>query len=242
MGERFNPAIAQDARANKLLAALPEAALQRLLPDLEYVDLGLGQVLHEVGETPAYACFPINTVVSLLYVMESGESAEIAIVGNEGMVGLSLFMGGGATSSRAVVQNAGQGFRLSARALEQERQHGSSLLYLLLRYTQALMTQMTLTGACNRHHSVHQQLCRWMLLSLDRLQGNELVMTQQLIANMLGITCEKVTENALDLHKRGLIDYENGTILVLDRKGVEKCSCECYLVVKKEYDRLLPAT
>ncbi len=242
MGKRFNPAIADDASMNRLLGALPKADLHRWLPELELVNLDLGQVLHEVGDTPTDAYFPINTVVSLLYVMDSGESAEIAIVGNEGMVGVSLFMGGGAASSRAVVQNAGQGFRLSVHALEQECQRGGPILYLLLRYTQALMTQMTLTGACNRHHSVHQQLCRWMLLSLDRLQGNELVMTQQLIANMLGITCEKVTESALELHMGGLIDYEQGTILVLDRKGVEKCSCECYSVVKKEYDRLLPGT
>ncbi|MCZ8254574.1 MAG: Crp/Fnr family transcriptional regulator, partial [Polaromonas sp.] len=178
----------------------------------------------------------------LLYVMQNGESAEIAIVGNEGIVGVSIFMSGGATSSRAVVQNAGLGLRLSARTLEHEFRKGGPMSQVLLRYTQALMTQMTQTAACNRHHSVHQQLCRWMLLSLDRLQGNELVMTQQLIANMLGITPQQATETAAGLQRDGLIEYERGTISVLDRQGIEKCSCECYDVVKKEYERLLPAS
>lgn len=241
MGERFNPAIATDARMNRLLATLPAVELQRWLPELEFVDLELGQVLYEIGETPRYAYYPINSVVSLLYVMKNGESAEIAIVGNEGIVGVSIFMSSGATSSRAVVQNAGQGFRLSAQTLKQEFDKGGKMVHVLLRYTQALMTQMTQTAACNRHHSLHQQLCRWMLLSLDRLQGNELVMTQKLIANMLGITSLQVTETAAGLQTDGLIEYQRGTIRVLDRKGVEKCSCECYEVVKEEYDRLLPA-
>lgn len=241
MGERFNPAIATDARMNRLLATLPAVELQRWLPELEFVDLELGKVLYEIGETPRYAYFPINSVVSLLYVMKNGESAEIAIVGNEGIVGVSIFMSSGATSSRAVVQNSGQGFRLSAQTLKQEFDKGGQMVHVLLRYTQALMTQMTQTAACNRHHSLHQQLCRWMLLSLDRLQGNELVMTQKLIANMLGVTSRQVTETAAGLQTDGLIEYQRGTILVLDRKGVEKCSCECYEVVKEEYDRLLPA-
>ena len=231
--------ICQDAKRNHLLSALPQEILEHWGPEFALVDLELGQVLYEVGETPDFAYFPVNTVVSILYVMENGESAEIAIVGNEGVVGVSLFMGGGATSSRAVVQNAGLAFRLPAAALMREFDKGGLVLTTLLRYTQALMAQMTQTAACNRHHTLHQQLCRWMLLSLDRLEGNELTMTQQLIANMLGITVDEVTESATDLTKQGLIDYSNGTIVVNDRKGVEAKSCECYSVVKKEYDRLL---
>lgn len=242
MGKRFNPVSAQEACRNGLLAALPEDDLLPWLPDLELVDLTLGQVLYEVGATPAHAYFPITSVVSLLYVMDSGESAEIAIVGNDGIVGVSLFMGGGATSSRAVVQNAGLGFRVTAAVLRRECERGGASLHRLLNYTQALMSQMTLTAACNRHHTLAQQLCRWMLLSLDRLHGNELVMTQQLIANMLGTTLEQVTESASGLHKRGLIDYRDGTITVVNRKGVEESSCECYFVVKDEYDRLLPSS
>lgn len=239
MGKNFNPISTQEVRKNGLLGALQDDDLRHWLADLELVDLVLGQVLYEVGEAPAYAYFPITSVVSLLYVMDSGESAEIAIVGNDGMVGVSLFMGGGATSSRAVVQNAGLGFRVTAEVLRRECDRGGATLHRVLNYTQALMSQMTLTAACNRHHTLSQQLCRWMLLSLDRLQGNELVMTQQLIANMLGTSLEQVQESAMELHTRGLIEYQEGTITVVDRTGVENCSCECYFVVKKEYDRLL---
>ncbi len=223
-----------------LLASLPEDVLQRWIPELEPVDMTLGQVVYEVGEAPDYAYFPTSTVVSILYVMKNGESAEIAIVGNEGVVGISLFMGGGATSSRAVVQNAGRGYRLNAQSLLREFTRGGPVMQLLLRYTQALITQMTQTAACNRHHLLDQQLCRWMLLSLDRLRGNELVMTPKLIGNMLGISSDGVQEGAAELEKLGLIAYNNGTIVVLDRPGVEARSCECYGVVRKEYDRLLP--
>jgi CRP-like cAMP-binding protein len=185
--------------------------------------------------------FPTTAIVSMLYVMENGASAEIAVVGNEGIVGVSLFMGGESTSSRAVVQSAGEGFRLSARAMKEEFNRGGPVLHLLLRYTQALITQMSQTAVCNRHHSLDRQLCRWLLLSMDRLQGNELVMTQELIANMLGVRREGVTEGALKLQRAGLIRYARGHITVLDRQRLEKRSCECYSVVKKEYDRLLPA-
>jgi CRP-like cAMP-binding protein len=184
--------------------------------------------------------FPTTAIVSLLYVMENGASAEIAVVGNEGLVGVSLFMGGETTPSRAVVQSAGQGVRLSARTLKDEFNRAGAVLHLLLRYTQALITQMAQTAVCNRHHSLDQQLCRWMLLSLDRLQGDELVMTQELIANMLGVRREGVTEAALKLQRAGLIRYARGRISVLDRAGLEERTCECYAVVKKEYDRLLP--
>lgn len=239
---RYDPLfqISQDAKRNHLLAGLPKNVLDEWCLELALVDLKLGQVLYEVGETPSHAYFPINTVVSLLYVMKNGESAEIAIVGNEGVVGVSLFMGDGATSSRAVVQNAGLSFRLPAFALKREFDKGGPVMNLLLRYTQALMAQMTQTAACNRHHPLNQQLCRWMLLSLDRLEGNELMMTQKLIANMLGVTLDQVAEVATNLSGQELIEYENGRIIVLDRPGVEACSCECYSVVKQEYDRLLP--
>jgi CRP-like cAMP-binding protein len=226
---------------NELLASLPPEEFHRWLPDLELVDLPLGQVLYESGTTLRHVYFPTTAIVSLLYVMENGASAEIAVVGKEGVVGISLFMGGETTPSRAVVQSAGQGFRLNARALKIEFNRGGPVLHLLLRYTQALITQMTQTAVCNRHHTLDQQLCRWLLLSLDRLQGNELVMTQELIANMLGVRREGVTESALQLQKAGLIRYARGHITVLDRKGLEKRTCECYAVVKKEYDRLLPA-
>ena len=240
MPHKLSSQICQDAKRNHLLAALPPALLEQWSQELVLVDLQLGQVLYEVGETPGHAYFPVNTVVSILYVMDNGESAEIAIVGNEGVVGVSLFMGGGATSSRAVVQNAGLGFRLPADTLLKKFNEGGPILTLLLSYTQALMTQMTQTAACNRHHSLHQQLCRWVLLSLDRLEGNELVMTQQLIANMLGVSNDQVIESAAELITQGAIEYANGTILVHDRKSVEARCCECYSVVKKEYDRLLP--
>ena len=200
----------------------------------------LGQVLYESGKTLSHIYFPTTSIVSLLYVMENGASAEIAVVGNEGLVGVSLFMGGGSTPSRAVVQSAGHGFRLKASAMKDEFDKGGPVLHLLLRYTQALITQMSQTAVCNRHHSLDQQLCRWLLLSLDRLNDNKLVMTQELIANMLGVRREGVTEAAAKLQKAGLIRYNRGRISVLDRPGLEKRSCECYAVVKKEYDRLLP--
>jgi CRP-like cAMP-binding protein len=200
----------------------------------------LGEVLYESGVTLSHVYFPTTAIVSLLYVMEDGASAEIAVVGNEGIVGISLFMGGESTPSRAVVQSAGQGFRLKAQVLKEEFNRAGPVLHLLLRYTQALITQMAQTAVCNRHHSLDQQLCRWLLLSLDRLQGDELVMTQELIANMLGVRREGVTEAALKLQSAGLIRYARGRITVLDRAGLEQRTCECYAVVKKEYDRLLP--
>ena len=225
---------------NHLLAALPDAEAQRWLPLLEPVDLPLGEVLYESGITLTHVYFPTTAIISLLYVMENGASAEIAVVGNEGVVGISLFMGGESTSGRAVVQSAGKGFRLKAHLMKQEFNRAGSVLHLLLRYTQALITQMSQTAVCNRHHSLDQQLCRWLLLSLDRLAGNQLVMTQELIANMLGVRREGVTEGALKLQHAGLIQYARGHITVLDRAALERRSCECYAVVKKEYDRLLP--
>ncbi|MGA2552591.1 MAG: Crp/Fnr family transcriptional regulator [Burkholderiaceae bacterium] len=231
-----------DPRTNHLLAALPEADWQRWRPQLEAVDLPLGQALYESGGAQSHVYFPLTAIVSLLYVMESGASAEIAVVGNEGIVGISLFMGGESTPSRAVVQSAGQGVRLRGSVIKGEFLASSTVLHLLLRYTQALITQMAQTAVCNRHHSLDQQLCRWLLLSLDRLSGNELVMTQELIANMLGVRREGVTEGALKLQKAGLIRYSRGHITIVDRVGLEKRTCECYSVVKKEYDRLLPVS
>lgn len=222
-----------------MLAALPDAEWQRWLPQLEWVDMPLGQVLYESGRTLSHVYFPSTAIVSLLYVMENGASAEIAVVGNKGIVDISLFMGGESTTSRAVVQSAGEGFRLKAKTIKDEFHH-APVLHLLLRYTQALITQMAQTAVCNRHHSLDQHLCRWLVQSLDRLQGNELVMTQELIANMLGVRREGVTEGALNLQKAGLIRYSRGRITVLDRPGLEKRACECYAVVKNEYDRLLP--
>ncbi len=230
----------QDPRANWLLAALPEAEWQRWLPLLEPVALPLGQVLYESGRTMSHLYFPTTAIVSLLYVLENGASAEIAVVGNEGIVGISLFMGGGSTPSRAVVQSAGHGFRLSSQAGQDEFNRAGPVMHLLLRYTQALITQMAQTAVCNRHHSLDRQLCRWLLLSLDRLAGDELVMTQDLIANMLGVRRESVTEAAMKLQKAGCIRYARGHVKVLDRSGLESRTCECYAVVKKEYDRLLP--
>jgi CRP-like cAMP-binding protein len=224
---------------NHLLAALPDAEWQRWLPQLECVAMPLGQVLYESGSTLSHVYFPTNAIVSLLYVMENGSSAEIAIVGCEGIVGVSLFMGGESTPSRAVVQSAGHGFRMASRAIKDEFK-SAPVLHLLLRYTQALITQMAQTAVCNRHHSLDQQLCRWLLLSLDRLPGMELLMTQELIANMLGVRREGVTESALNLQHAGLIRYARGRITVLDRPGLERRTCECYAVVKREYDRLLP--
>ncbi|WP_309682447.1 Crp/Fnr family transcriptional regulator [Polaromonas sp.] len=229
-----------DPKQNYLLASLPDAQWKRWLTDLEPVELPLGHVLYEAGGTMQYVYFPTTAIVSLLYVMENGASGEIAVVGSEGLVGVSLFMGGGSTPSRAVVQSAGNGFRLKADLMKDEFDKGGPVLRLLLRYTQALITQMSQTAVCNRHHSLDQQLCRWLLMSLDRLQGNELVMTQELIANMLGVRREGVTEGALKLQKAGLISYSRGRISVLDRPGLEKRTCECYEVVKAEYERLLP--
>ena len=230
-----------NAKENQLLAALPDSEFQVLLPDLESVDMSLGQVMYESGSTMAHAYFPTTSIVSLLSVMESGASAEIGVVGNEGVVGISLFMGGGSTPSRGVVQSAGRGFRLRSKIVKDQFDRSGPLMHLFLRYTQALITQMTQTAACNRHHSLDQQLCRWLLLSLDRLPGNNLRMTQELIANMLGVRREGVTEAALKLQRAGLIEYSRGHIEVLDRPGLEERSCECYKVVKDEYDRLLPA-
>jgi CRP-like cAMP-binding protein len=227
-------------RKNHLLAALPDAEWGRWLPQLEQVQMPLGQVLYESGVKMSHVYFPTTAIVSLLYVMEDGASAEIAVVGHEGIVGIALFMGGESTPSRAVVQSAGQGFRLRAQTIKDEFNRASPVLHLLLRFTQALITQMAQTAVCNRHHSLDQQLCRWLLLSLDRLQGSELVMTQELIANMLGVRRGGVTEAALELQKLGLIRYARGHISVLDRHGLEQRACECYGVVKKEYDRLLP--
>jgi CRP-like cAMP-binding protein len=227
-------------RKNRLLAALPEDILQRWLPALEPVDMPLGHSLYEAGGTLSHVYFPITAIVSLLYVMRNGASAEIAVVGNEGMVGISQFMGGGSTPSRAVVQSAGNGFRLRAQLLKDECDLAGPALRLLLRYTQALITQIAQTAVCNRHHTLQQQLCRWLLLSLDCLQGSELVMSQELIANMLGVRRVGVTEAAQKLQSLGVIDYRRGRIQVLDRAGLENCTCECYAVVKTEYARLLP--
>jgi CRP-like cAMP-binding protein len=234
----------RDATAvlNRLLSVLPDAQRASWLPRLELIDMPLGEVLYESGGTMTHVYFPTTSIVSLLYVLENGASAEIAIVGNEGVVGVSLFMGGGSTPSRAVVQSAGQGLRLKAGSLMKQFDRAGPVQHLLLRYTQALITQMSQTAVCNRHHSLDQQLCRWLLLSLDRLPSNELVMTQSLIANMLGVRREGVTEAAGNLHRANLIDYQRGRITVLDRDALQRRSCECYAVVKKEYDRLLPAT
>jgi CRP-like cAMP-binding protein len=225
---------------NHLLDALPRSDYERLEPHLELIPMSLGDVLYESGAELRYVYFPTTSIVSLLYVMEDGASAEIAVVGNEGILGISLFMGGNTTPSRAVVQSAGHGFRLKAALLKNEFGRFGPTMHLLLRYTQALITQMAQTAACNRHHSVDQQLCRWLLLSLDRLESNQLSMTQELIANMLGVRREGVTEAAGKLQDAGLISYRRGTITVLDRPGLEARSCECYQVVKTEFDRLLP--
>ena len=231
---------AADPRTNGLLAQLPEDVYARWRPDLEYVAMPLGQVVCESGCDLKHVFFPTTSIVSLLGVTEDGAAAEIAVVGHEGVVGISLFMGGGTTPSRAVVQSAGQGFRFHGERLMAEFNRGGAVMHLMLRYTQALITQMAQTAVCNRHHRLDQQLCRWLLLSLDRLPGLNLVMTQELIANMLGVRREGVTEAALKLQRQGLIRYARGHIEVLDRPGLEALSCECYSVVKREYDRLLP--
>ncbi|MGZ8273311.1 MAG: Crp/Fnr family transcriptional regulator [Burkholderiaceae bacterium] len=231
-----------DPRQNHLLASLPEAEWARWLPHLEPVIMPLARSLYESGAKLGHVYFPTTSIVSLLYVMEDGASAEIAVVGNEGLVGVSLFMGGESTTSRAVVQSAGHGFRLRSSVMMHEFNRAGPVMHLLLRYTQALITQMAQTAVCNRHHSLDQQLCRWLLLSLDRLKSDELVMTQELIANMLGVRREGVTEAAGNLQRDGLIRYRRGRIAVLDRKGLEQRACECYAVVRTEYERLLPAT
>ena len=237
---RSAPPARPSPHQNHLLDALPESDYARLLSHLELIPMALGEVLYEPGGRLRHVYFPTTSIVSLLYVMEDGASAEIAVVGNEGMLGISLFMGGETTPSHAVVQSAGYGVRLKAQLLKQEFARFGPMMHLFLRYTQALITQMAQTAVCNRHHSVDQQLCRWLLLSLDRLSKNELSMTQELIANMLGVRREGVTEAAGNLQAAGLIRYRRGRITVLDRPGLEARSCECYQVVKKEFDRLLP--
>ena len=227
---------------NHLLGALPAEALARLLPHLTLVQLPLGKVLYESGDALRHVYFPTNAIVSLLYVMENGASAEISVVGNDGLVGVAVFMGGESTPSRAIVQSAGHAFRLPGQRLKDEFNRHGEMLLLMLRYTQALITQMAQTAVCNRHHSIDQQLCRWLLLSLDRLQDNQLTMTQELIANMLGVRREGVTEAAGKLQRQGVIEYNRGHIKVLDRPRLEQLSCECYAVVRKETGRLLPVT
>lgn len=225
---------------NHLLAALSGEVQQRLFAHLECVSLPLGKVLYESGDTMRHVYFPTDSIVSLLYVMESGASAEISVVGNEGLVGIALFMGGESTPSRAIVQSGGHAYRLLGQRLKDEFNRHGELLVLMLRYTQSLITQMAQTAVCNRHHSIDQQLCRWLLLSLDRLPNNQLTMTQELIANMLGVRREGVTEAAGKLQRQGVIEYSRGHITVLDRRKLEQLSCECYEVVKRESDRLLP--
>ena len=226
---------------NHLLEALPRAERERIFPHLILVSLPLGTVLHESGDTQRYIYFPTDAIVSLLYVLKNGASAEIAVVGNDGAIGVSIFMGGATTTNRAIVQSAGSAYRLTRKRIEQEFGRHGEMLHVLLRYTQALITQMAQTAVCNRHHSVDQQLCRWLLLSLDRLSASELVMTQELIANMLGVRREGVTEAAGKLQKAGVIEYRRGKITVLDRKRLESMSCECYEVVRRETDRLFAA-
>lgn len=230
----------QTPQQNHLLEALSDIAGQRIFPHLQAVPMPLGKVLYESGDTLRHVYFPIDCIVSLLYVMEDGASAEISVVGNEGIVGIALFMGGETTPSRAIVQSAGHAYRLIGQRLKDEFHNSSEVQLLLLRYTQALITQMAQTAVCNRHHSVDQQLCRWLLLSLDRLSDNNLTMTQELIANMLGVRREGVTEAAGKLQKAGAIKYSRGHITVLDRPKLEQLCCECYAVVKRESDRLLP--
>lgn len=232
--------ISVDRSASDLLAALPLADWERLAPLLEPIELPLGAVICESGVPMRHVVFPTTAIVCLLHVLENGSTSEVAVVGREGVVGISLFMGGGTTPSRAVVQSAGLGYRLPAAAIQAEFSHAGPVMQLLLRYTQALITQMAQTAVCNRHHALEQQLCRWLLLSLDCLSGNELVMTQELIAHMLGVRREGVTKAALRLQRLGLIRYARGHIQVLDRPGLEQRVCECYGTVKREYDRLLP--
>ncbi len=225
---------------NHLLSALPAEARARIFTELVEVEMPLGMVLYEPGDVMNNVYFPIDCIVSLLYVMENGSSAEISVVGNEGVVGISLFMGGESTPSRAVVQSAGNAYRLGSSYMKTEFNRHSDTMILMLRYTQALITQMAQTAVCNRHHTIDQQLCRWLLLSLDRLPTNQVTMTQELIANMLGVRREGVTDAAGKLQRQGVITYARGEITVLDREKLETMSCECYAVVKKETDRLLP--
>ncbi|ALS99723.1 Crp/Fnr family transcriptional regulator [Lacimicrobium alkaliphilum] len=227
---------------NQLLKTLSSEVKERLFPYLELVEMPLGKVLHESGEVLRYVYYPTDCIVSLLYVMENGASAEISVVGHDGMIGIALIMGGESTTSRAIIQSAGFAYRLPGQRIKDEFNRHGELLHLMLRYSQALITQMAQTAVCNRHHSIDQQLCRWLLLSLDRLKDNHLVMTQELIANMLGVRREGVTEAAGRLHKQGVIDYSRGHIIVTDREKLERLSCECYGVVKSETDRLLPAS
>jgi CRP-like cAMP-binding protein len=229
-----------DTRRNHLLAVLSSTILERWLPHLEALEMPLGSVIFESGEIARYVYFPTSAIVSLLYVTEDGATAEIAVVGNEGVVGISLFMGGGSTLSRALVQSAGNGLRMGAEHFKREFDRSAVVLHLLLRYTQALITQMAQTAVCNRHHSLDQQLCRWLLLCLDRLNCTKLEMTQRLISDMLGVRREGITEAARKLRSAGVIRYTRGHITVLDRKELEKRSCGCYAAVKREYDRLLP--
>jgi CRP-like cAMP-binding protein len=231
---------APDPGSNQILDALPADERARLFPHLQPVELSLGMSLYESGDAQRHIYFPTNSIVSLLYVLADGASAEIAVVGNEGVIGVSLFMGGETTPSRAIVQSAGSAYRLTGRRLKEEFNRHGQMLHMLLRYTQALITQMAQTAVCNRHHSLDQQLCRWLLLSLDRLSGNRLEMTQELIANMLGVRREGVTTAAGKLQRLGVIRYSRGRITVVDRPKLESLSCECYAVVKKETDRLLP--
>ncbi|MDP3456024.1 Crp/Fnr family transcriptional regulator [Methyloversatilis sp.] len=228
-------------RQNNLLACLPDADWRRWEAELEFVDLPLGKVLYQSGAQQNFVYFPTTAIVSLLYMLNDGSSAEIAVVGLEGLVGVSVFMGGGSTPSHAVVQSAGAGYRLRAKAFMDEFEMSIAVSHLMLRYTQALITQMSQTAVCNRHHTLDKQFGRWLLLSLDRLPGNEVVMTQELISNMLGVRREGVTEAALKLQSAGIIHYVRGHIWVLDRPALEHRACECYYVVKREYDRLLPA-
>lgn len=229
-----------DPTRNLLLKALPEPVQKRLFPDLQRYELPLGKVLYESGDKLDYVYFPVDSIVSLLYVMEDGASAEISVVGNEGIIGIAVFMGGDSTPSRALVQSAGYAYRLPAGRLKAEFNYDPTMRLLMLRYTQSLITQMAQTAVCNRHHSIDQQLCRWLLLSMDRLPSNQLTMTQELIANMLGVRREGVTSAAGKLQKQGVIEYTRGHITVLDRPGLENLCCECYAVVKRETDRLLP--
>jgi len=239
MYQRFAVSAPHTPNQNHLLAALPTAEFERLAPNLELVPMPLGEVLYESGGKLQHVYFPTTSIVSLHYVIENGSTAEIAGVGNEGIVGISLFMGGNSTPSRAIVQTAGYGYRLNAQLMMEEFNRAGLMMRLLLRYTQALMTQMSQTAVCNRYHSVEQQLCRWLLLTLDRLSSDELVMTQELVASMLGVRREGITEAAGKLQHAGFIRYRRGHITVLDRSGLVAHVCECYAVVKKEFDRLL---
>ena len=233
--------IGSNAKDNHLLAALPESVFQRWSPELKWMEMPLGAVLYECGESPRYVYFPTTAIASLLHVMENGASAEIAVVGKEGMIGVSSFLGGGTSSGRALIQIGGEGFKMPAEVLKKETDRSIAVLRVMLRYTQALMAQIAQTAACYRHHSLEQRLCRWLLLSLDRIDGDGLEMTQQLIADMLGVRRESVTETARKLQETHCIRYARGHITVLNRQELEKRCCECYTVVHQEYDRLLPA-